>query len=66
MILWTIYKHPRDFPKDYVARQFINDEPTQITFVADSYEKIIRKIPPGMIRMPRSPFDSPPIVETWI
>lgn len=66
MILWTIYKHPRDHPKSYVARQFILDEPTQVTFIADTYEKLIRKIPPGMIRMPRSPFDDPVIIETWI
>lgn len=66
MILWTIYKHPLDYPKDYVARQFILDQPTQITFIADTYKRIIAKIPPGMIRIARSPFDDPVIVETWI
>lgn len=66
MILWTIYKYPKDFPKDYVARQFIVDQPTEITLVADTYKRIIALIPPGMIRIPRSPFDDPVIVETWI
>jgi hypothetical protein len=66
MILWTIYKYPKDYPNDYVARQFILDQPTQITFIENTYERLIRKLPPGMIRIPRDKTDDPVIVETWI
>ena len=66
MIIWTIYKHPKDFPRKFVARQFINEVPNRIPLIADTYEKLIRIIPPGMIRIPRDPDDDPKIVECWI
>jgi hypothetical protein len=39
--IWTIYKHPRDYPEKYVARKFINDKPTNQLISSITYDELI-------------------------
>lgn len=66
MIIWTIYKHPSDYPGKYVARQFLYGEPGAIFLVADTLKQIRAKIPPEMLKLPRDINDDPVIVESYI
>lgn len=65
-ILWTIYKHPSDYPDKYVARKFILDKPTSEILIGDTLEEIRKMLPLGLTRFDRNPEDDPVIVETWI
>ena len=62
----VIYKKPRDYPDNYVARLWDILQPTEIFTIADSLNDIHLSIPLGMVRMNRCPGDDPCIVETWI
>lgn len=65
--LITIYKNPKDFPDQYVARLFDIGRPTGRFFAADTYEEVLKEIPTrGMVRIPRRPNDDPVIVEVWM
>ena len=70
-IMVTIYEHPKDYPKSYVARVHIVGRgrhwpsPT-IFIVRDTLEEVRAAIPAGMHRMNRSPNDDPCIVETYL
>jgi hypothetical protein len=36
--LWTIYKHPKDYPDSYVARKFVGETPTNEVIVSKRLE----------------------------
>lgn len=70
MVVYTIYDHPRDFPHNFVCRQYQvlpgQAEPTGEFWVAPSLEMVRALIPVGMTRIERDPKDDPVIVESWI
>jgi hypothetical protein len=66
LCLWTIYRHPPDYPDHYVARKFILDGPTSFALFASTLDAIRAKLPPGLYPIPRAPSDPEFIVETWM
>lgn len=66
LFIWTIYKHPTDYPDKFVARCFNYDRPTTAFYVADTLEEIRRLIPQGLFRLDRDERDDPVIVECWL
>ena len=65
-ILWTIYKHPLDYPNKYIARKFILDKPTLEIKIGDTLEEVRELLPIGLTRFERNPNDDPIIVEIWM
>lgn len=65
--IWTVYRHPRDYPDKYVARKgFVPGGATNDMFVADSLDEIHALLPRGLVRIPRYEADDPAIVESWL
>lgn len=67
--MWTVYKHPKDYPDKYVARKARiakNIEHTNDMFVADDLQEIRALLPSGLHCIPRYPHDDPVIVEVWL
>ena len=64
--IWVIYDKPIDIPEKFVARKFINDNPTKTMYIDDTLEGIRKKIPAGLVNIGRYPDDDPKIVEVWI
>lgn len=62
----TVYKHPEDYPEQYVARVWDVNKPTHIIALADTLEELREAIPEGMYNLGRRPQDDPCIVEVWI
>jgi hypothetical protein len=73
LVMWTVYKHPNDYPAEYVARKFVIAE----DFYRSSKESIssrslrdvrnlLRSLYPGLIQLKRPPDDEPHIVEVWL
>ena len=68
---WTIYDHPKDFPKHYVVRQWWVTDTGDVVFrmvgvVCESLEEARAHVPESTIRFPREPADDPVITETWL
>lgn len=63
---WTIYKQPKDFPSNYVARLFIDGEPTGELLVFPQIELLREIVSRNRTCIPRHPEDDPSVVETWI
>ena len=68
--LWTVYDHPRDFPHNYVAREWIVENgklaPTANLMLSPDLERLRQQLPMHLHRIPRSEGDDPKIVETWL
>jgi hypothetical protein len=64
--LWTVYKHPLDYPDKFVARRWLLDKWTPDVIVADTLEELREKLPRGLYNLGRDSRDEPQIVETWI
>lgn len=67
LAMWTVYKHPRDYPNSYVARLWNMDQPTESVVVSPdlwSLRKLLLEM--NLIPMPRQEGDDPVIVEVWI
>jgi hypothetical protein len=73
LVMWTVYKHPNDYPTEYVARKFVIAE----DFCKSSKESIrsrslrdvrnlLRSLYPGLIQLKRPPDDEPDVVEIWL
>lgn len=71
LVLWTIYDHPRDYPKDFVARKW-EIYPTGARATTDILQSedlsTLRGLldQQGLCMLHRSPGDDPVIVETWL
>jgi hypothetical protein len=68
--MWTIYRYPRDYPRDHVARRFdisrgvvLATDDTLIDSL-DALRIHFRTL--GMTRLKRDKEDDPVIVETWV
>lgn len=70
LAIWTVYKHPKDYPNDYVARKHtigaFGSHPSVEMFAADTLEEIRALIPLGLVCLGRAPDDEAQIVETWL
>lgn len=62
----TVYKHPEDYPEQYVARVWDVNKPTHLIALADTLEELREAIPEGMCNLGRQQQDDPCIVEVWI
>ena len=73
LVMWTVYKHPNDYPADYVARKFVITEdvygPSRESISSRSLRDVrnlLRSLYPGLIQLKRPPDDEPHIVEVWL
>ena len=70
--MWTVYKHPRDYPDKFVARRFEARKgeviPTHNIIVADTLERLreVLEIDMHLVCLTRNKEDDPVIVETWL
>jgi hypothetical protein len=69
--LWTVYDHPRDFPKNYVARRHEIHSgrvvPTDDLLICSELAAIRENLAErGLTVLPRQPQDDPVIVEVWL
>ena len=73
LVMWRVYKHPKDYPSEYVARKFVITE----DFYGPTYESIssrslrdvrnvLRSLYRGLIQLKRLPDDGPHILEVWL
>jgi hypothetical protein len=73
LAMWTVYKHPTDYPDKYVARRFEVDasgpRATASVIIMDDLTALRETLCFEMYLTrftPRSENDDPKIVETWI
>lgn len=66
LVMWVVYRSPKDFPGVFVARKWLIDGATQETVQAITLEGVRALIPQGLHRMARDVSDDPCIVETWL
>ncbi len=68
--MWTVYDSPTDFPGWAIARQWMIHgavaRATNVVIVAPTLELLRRRMPAGLIAIPRHASDDPVIVETWL
>jgi hypothetical protein len=69
--MWTIYDHPSDYPKSFVARRWDvgagGVARTERILISDTVEWIRDQMQEmGLTRLVRSEGDDPCIMETWI
>ena len=69
--VWAVYDHPKDFPDVFIARLWLvtGDGSTATTMRLESptVEPIREKLAhEGRVKMDRSKFDDPCIVEIWL
>jgi hypothetical protein len=73
LVMWTVYKHPNDYPGEYVARKFvITDDsyaPSNESISSSSLRdvrSVLRSLYSGLIQLKRPAADEPHIVEVWL
>jgi hypothetical protein len=65
--IWVIYDHPRDYPREFVARKWVGDEATGEIICAQSVGALRDKLRvKGLSRLERHHSDDPIIVESWL
>ena len=70
LIVYTVYKHPSDYPEQWVVRRS-EVHPGEIRtdleplIVTSSLRDARRAVPPFLYRQPRDPNDDPVIYEIW-
>jgi hypothetical protein len=71
--MWTVYKHPKDYPGEYVARKYVitedfygpSNESISSTSLRD-VRNVLRSLYRGLIQLKRPPDDEPHVVEVWL
>lgn len=72
LAIWTVYRHPSDYPDKFVARRFDVDgdgaRPTASIIIASDLETLrgILEFELLLTRLDRHPVDEPQIVECWL
>jgi len=73
VMIVTIYKHPEDFPKNYVARAHILVHGVKAPYASpaiyiarDTLDAVRAAIPEDMVKMCRNLNDDPVIVESYM
>ena len=66
--IWTIYDHPRDYPKRFIVRVFYGLTPEPQSTAHDSLAdaRVSVQARGGCVNLGRQPKDDPVIVESWI
>jgi len=68
--IWTICKHPKDFPNSHTARRHIvklgECTATADLIVGKTLENVRSLLPKGLRCVPRAENDDPVIVESWL
>jgi hypothetical protein len=71
--MWTIYEHPADFPRSFVARLWrvergnANPIPTDTVMVYGKLDQLRDRMrDAGLTRIRRFEHDDPKIVEVWM
>lgn len=67
--MWTVYERPRDFPNDYVVREWHvikGRSQAAHALTAPTLEEARALVPPDCYRLPRQVGDDPNIVEVWL
>jgi len=73
LVVWKVYKHPKDYPGEYVARKFVitddsygpNNESISSRSLRD-VQNVLRSLYCSLIQLKRPPGDEPHIVEVWL
>jgi hypothetical protein len=65
LVMYVIYKHPLDYPKEYVCRRWVGETPDAEPYARGKLSEVRRALPPGLYRMPRWKNDDPAILEVW-
>ena len=73
LVMWRVYKHPKDYPGEYVARKFVitedfygpNNESISSRSLRD-VRNVLRSLYSGLLQLKRLPDDGPDIVEVWL
>ena len=64
--VWVIYDHPTDNPNCYIARKFLNNEPTLETIKFQDLHSIRKQLRDrGLTPIKRDESDPLPVVECW-
>lgn len=72
MTFYTIYDHPKDYPRHFVVREWtlplgVDQKPVAGNpMLFATLEAARHWVPRGMASMPRSLGDDPKIIETWL
>jgi hypothetical protein len=70
LVLWVIYKHPKDFPDDYVLRPHRSSaegvEQFKVAAVSKTLKGVRDVLPPGLHNLGRQDGDDPVIFEVWV
>ena len=70
--IWTVIRDPSDLPGvAFCARQWViapggTSTPMETVLVAPTLDALREMLPPGLVKLARSPHDEPAIVESWI
>jgi hypothetical protein len=73
LVMWKVYKHPKDHPGEYVARKVVitedfyglSNESISSRSLRD-VRNVLRSLYRGLIQLKRLPDDEPHIVEVWL
>jgi hypothetical protein len=73
LVMWKVYKHPKDHPGEYVARKFlieeascgVSNESISSKSLRD-VRNVLRSLYRGLIQFKLSSDDEPPVLEVWL
>jgi hypothetical protein len=72
LAMWTVYKHPKDYPDKYVARRFDVDangpRPSESIIITGTLAQLreVLQFELHLTCLSRDGGDDPVIVETWL
>jgi len=73
LVMWKVYKHPKDHPGEYVARKFLITEksygPSGESISSRSLrdvQSVLRSLYGGLIQLKRPFDDEPRVAEVWL
>lgn len=66
IVIFVIYKHPKDYPEGWIVRRWVGEQPDLIPAKAHSLEEARTLIPQGMVRFQRKRDDDESIFESWL
>src|SRR5262245_987013 len=72
LVIWKVYKHPKDYPGEYVARKFVITEDfygpngSISSRSLRDVRNVLRSLYRGLTQLKRPPDDEPHILEVWL
>jgi hypothetical protein len=65
-VAWVVYDHLPDYPRDWMARKFVDGEPSERLIASPHFIMVRDNLTLlGLTRHPRSPEDPPEVLERW-